>query len=179
MIAGYYSPNYKNTSLLSKIECYLFFIGKNQAMKITTFSIPTNQPVTINQEQFSDLLVHLTHTTENHLIYIEDDSVTKNLWHGIKYNGFTDKDFHTVEAVAWYIHSRTKPCPITKLGDKILGNVIEQLFDSIKVHYHYYVIAKVNPHSVQLQCLDALILRTLQNFMKICRNIFYIIVTYL
>ena len=113
---------------------------------MTVLSMPKNQVVTVHQNNFSAFLQHIIRTLEDHLQYTEHDSVTETAWNDFKCNGIMEESLQNIESVAHLLQ-------ITDTTQMTLGNVIVQLFESLKVLRHYYAITKVNEKSVKIRRL--------------------------
>ena len=113
---------------------------------MTVLSMPKNKEVTVRQKEFPSFLQHVIRTIEDHLQYTEQDAVTETVWNDFKCNGIIDDSLHNIESIAHLLQ-------ITDPADMTLGNVIVQLFESLKVLRHYYAITKVNEKSVKIRCI--------------------------
>ena len=67
---------------------------------MTTFTLPKSVEVTVCNKDLSSLLAHLIKTVNNHLRYIEDDSITETQWHKLKCNSIESLELHPIEHVA-------------------------------------------------------------------------------
>ena len=110
-----------------------------------TLSFPKSTAVLVRDREFRDLLQALIATIDNHLKYV-DDSITQDQLYDLECNGIRKHDTLTVTTVAHMLS-------VVNKDDMFVGPVVQELFKTIPILSHYWMITKLNKKSVYIKRL--------------------------